>query len=186
MKLIRSILISSLLVAAASVAQAQNFTDMGVLAGLRLNDGTSRSAGTGVDGAGTFQIGGLAFMPLSERFSLRTGFIYAQRNYETTAGGNTSDVEYAHFDVPVTFMYRLSDMGGIFFGPGVALKVKDDCGGQDCEGAESMLIPVSFGGHFKIAPQVAAEFYYETAPGKLDNGIKDPSAVVFNAIITFE
>lgn len=160
--------------------------DMGVLAGYRINDASSRTSGVSVDGEGTFQIGGLAFIPFREKLVLRTGFIYALRNFETKAGSTTSEVEYAHFDVPVTAMYTISDFGGVFFGPGFALKVKDDCGGQDCPGAKSLVMPLSFGGHFKIAPQVAAEFYYETVSGKFDDGIKDPSAVVFNAIITFE
>jgi hypothetical protein len=160
--------------------------DMGLLAGYRLNDATSRTSGTSIDGEGTFQVGGLAFLPIGEKFKLRTGFIYSMRNYETKTSGATTDVEYGHFDVPVTFMYTLSDMGGIFVGPGLSIKMKDDCGGNDCDGAKSTMIPISFGGHFKVAPQFALEVYYEMVSGKMDDGIKDPSAVVLNGVVTFE
>ncbi|MEK6554568.1 MAG: outer membrane beta-barrel protein [Bdellovibrionota bacterium] len=162
--------------------------DMGLLAGYRLNDASSKSSATSIDGEGTFQIGGLAFLPLGEKFKLRTGFIYSMRNYEAKvkATGVTSDVEYAHFDIPLTFMYTLSDMGGIFVGPGLSIKMKDDCDGNDCDGAKSTMIPFSFGGHFKVAPQFAMEVYYEMVAGDLDDNIEDPSAVVLNAVVTFE
>ena len=177
----------ALTMALSSSLWAQARLDMGVLAGYRLNDGSSRQDNFSVDGSGGLQVGGLAFLPLNDNFVFRTGFIYAQRNFEVKndSNGNTEDHEFAHFDVPLTFMYKISDFGGIFVGPGVSLKVKDDCSG-DCDGVKSTMIPISFGGHFKIAPQVAAEFYYETAPSKLDNAIEDPSAVVLNAVITFE
>lgn len=165
---------------------AANFSDMGILAGYRVNDATSTVAGTSVDGDGGLQLGGLAFLPLGEALSLRTGFIYAQRNYTAKTAGVSTDIELAHFDVPVGVMYNIADMGGIFVGASLGLKIKDDCGGSDCSGVKSTIIPVQVGGHFKIAPQFAGEVYFETASGKLMDGLKDASAVVVNGMFTFE
>lgn len=172
---------------AAGAVMAKPVMDMGIVAGYRLNDGDSTVQNVSIDSVGTFQIGGLAFLPLNDNFFVRTGFIYAQRHFEAKdAGGTKSDAEFAHFDIPVTAMYKLGDLGGIFAGPGLSLKVSDDCGGGDCQGAKSTLLPITFGGHFKIAPQFAAEVFYEMVSGKIADGLEDTRAVGINAIITFE
>lgn len=163
---------------------AENRMDMGVLAGYRINDASTDVAGVEIKGKGGFQVGGLAFLPLSERLSARTGFIYAMRNYETEAAGVTDDVEFSHFDVPATVMYNFTDMGGIFAGANLSLKVADDCG-PGCD-AKSMFVSMQFGGHFKVAPQFATEFYFETAPSEIADGVEDASAVVINGVFTFE
>lgn len=165
---------------------AANFSDMGILAGYRVNDATSKVTGTSVDGDGGFQVGGLAFLPLGEVLSLRTGFIYAQRNYTAKDSTGSSDIELAHFDVPVGIMYNIADMGGLFVGGSLGLKIKDECGGSDCSGVKSVIVPIQVGAHFKIAPQFAGEVYFETAPGEIMDGLEDASAVVVNAMFTFE
>lgn len=167
-------------------ALAAPVMDMGILAGFRINDADSGVAGISIDGKSTFQVGGLAFLPMNEQFTFRSGFIYTQRHYEAKDGVDSIDVEFAHFDIPLTFMYRLGDLGGIFAGPGVALKISDDCGGSDCRDAKSMIVPITFGGHFKVAPQFAAEIFYEMTGGEISNAIENTRAFGVNAVITFE
>lgn len=168
------------------VLPAQARTDMGLLVGYRLNDGDSRVAGSSIDSKGSLQAGGLAYFPFGNQFMLRTGFVYEQRQFEVKTGSASADAKFAHFGIPFTVMYKVQDFGGIFLGPGLSLKVSDSCGSGDCQGVKSTLMPISLGGHFKVAPQFAVEFYFETAPGKLYDGIEDPTAVVFNAIVTFD
>jgi hypothetical protein len=185
LKAISSLVLGLLTAGSVSAAPVM---DMGIVAGYRMNDGDSAVTGTSIDGVGAFQVGGLAFLPINDMFKVRTGFIYAQRNYEAKddATGVKSDLEFAHFDIPLTVMYSLGDLGGIFAGPGLGLKISDDCGGQDCKGAKSTIVPITFGGHFKIAPQFSAEVFYEMVSGKLADSIEDTRAVGVNAIITFE
>ncbi len=176
---------AAILIAVTSTSVfAENRMDMGVLAGYRINDASTDVAGASINGKGGFQVGGLAFIPMSGQLSVRTGFIYAMRNYESEVLGVKDDIKFSHFDVPATVMYNFTDLGGIFAGANLSLKVADDCG-AGCD-AKSMFVSLQFGGDFKIAPQFAAEFYFETAPSEIADGIKDATAVVINGLFTFE
>lgn len=156
--------------------------DMGLGIGLRMNDAKSKTTNQSVDGTNSFQFGGLIYSPLSGKFELRTGFMYTERKYEV----GITDVKLTYVDVPLTFMYKMADYGGVFFGIDAALKVSDDCGGSDCTDAKSFVTPVTFGGSFKVAPQIALELFYEMISGDLYNNLKDATAVGANAVITFD
>jgi hypothetical protein len=178
------------LIAVGAFASAAPVMDMGIVVGYRMNNADSATTGVSIDGKGGFQVGGLAFLPINEMFSFRTGFIYAQRNYEykIAATGVTGDVEFTHFDIPATVLYKLGDMGGIYAGVELGMKLSDKCEGMtgdDCTGAKSMIVPVTFGGTFKIMPQFSVEAYY-AMEGKLSDGAKDANAVGVNGVITFE
>lgn len=160
--------------------------DQGFALGYRLNNADTDVAGSSVDSVGTLQVGPLLFIPVTEKFQVRTGFLYAQRHYETKSGTTTTDVELAYVDVPVTLCWKMSDSGGPFIGAGVGLKVSDDCGGQDCTEAKSSIVPFTFGGFFKVAPQVGMEVFYEMIPGEIIQNLEDATAVGVNAVITFD
>jgi len=157
--------------------------DMGLAVGYRLNDGKSSSTpAQTVDGEGSLQVGGLIYAPIADRFEFRSGFMYTQRHYTVA---NTS-VELSYLDVPLTVMAKLADYGGIFAGVNLGLKAGEDCGGSDCQETESMVTPITFGGFFKFAPQVAVEVFYELQSGEIIQGLEDTTAVGANAVITFD
>lgn len=164
----------------SGVSQAVEVADMGLAAGWRMNDGTS--TGNTVDGEGGLILGGLAYLPIADKFHFRTGFLYSQRHYQL----NSSDVKVAYVDVPVSALWKVGDMGGVFFGTAIGLKVSESCGAGDCTDTKSLATPIQFGGHFKIAPQLALEVFYETLSGEIVANLEDATAVGAMAIITFE
>jgi hypothetical protein len=162
---------------------ASDYLDMALGGGVRMNNG--KSPGTSVDGELGLQVGGWAFLPLSEQLVLRTGFLFAQRHFKVGDATKTQ-VELDYVDIPATIMFKLADFGGIFAGANVGLNVADDCAGQDCAGVKSTIVPITFGGHFKVMPQVAVEVFYEVTSGKLADGLEDANAFGANLMFTFE
>jgi hypothetical protein len=128
---------------------------------------------------------------MSDLVSIRSGFVYNQRNFNLETTG--SKVEYAatYFDIPMTAFFKMSEFGGVFIGPILSMNLTNECTnstGQTCSatGTQSMLVPITIGGHFKFAPQMVGEFYFETAGGGVSDQAKAYKAVGLNFLITFE
>ena len=156
--------------------------DMGLGVGIRTNDADS-TTGASVDGDMTVQVGGIVWMDVSEKLAFRTGFMYSQMNYEV---GTTGEAELAYLMVPATLMLKLEDYGGIFGGVNVGLKASDDCSPTDCQDVDSTITPITIGGYFKVAPQVAVEVFYETLSGEFVGGLEDATSVGANVLFTFD
>jgi hypothetical protein len=163
-----------------------NAYQMGAVLGYRLNDASAVSSGVSVDGNGAFQVGALAYIPILGKIELRTGVLYVQRYFEVKSGASTNDAKLAYAELPITAMYRFMEYGGLFAGVNLGLKIADDCGGVDCSGLKSSVLPITFGAHFMAAPQVAVEVFYEMVSSNLYDELKDASALGVNAIVTFE
>jgi hypothetical protein len=166
------------------VAQAQ---DVGVVVGLRSDSADAETTGDSITGKSSFQAGAIAKFDLKDAWGIRTGFIYAQRAYEyKAAAGGSTDLKFTYFEVPVGLMYKFSDYGGAFLGPAIAFNVSKDCGSGTCEGTNSAPMGLQLGASFKFAPQLGAEFYFETGFSKIADGVKSPKAVMANLLITFD
>lgn len=172
-------MISIVLFSSAALA-----VDMGLGGGFRTNDADSTTGAT-VDGQGRLQYGGIVWLDVADKITLRTGFMLSAMEYEI---GTTQEVKLAYLMVPATIMFKIEDYGGIFAGANIGLKVKDDCSSTSCQGVESTIIPITFGGMYKVAPQVAIEVFYESLSGKLlsSPGLEDATSAGVNILFTLD
>ena len=158
--------------------------DMGLGVGFRTNDADSTAPNTPVDGESTIQVGGIVWIDATEKLIFRTGFMYSQLNFEDKNSGST--VELAYLMIPATLMFKMADYGGIFGGVNVGLKASDDCSAGDCQDVDSTVTPITIGGYFKVAPQVAVEVFYESLSGEFVSGLENATSVGANVLFTFE
>ena len=184
-----SLLLSFFLI--AQVEKAQATPELAVMVGFKQNSVVSTVDGYTATAKVGYLLGGVAVFPMSDLVSIRSGFIYNQRNFNLETTG--SKVEYAatYFDIPFTAFFKMSEFGGVFVGPVLAMNLTNECTnstGQSCSatGTQSMLVPITIGGHFKFAPQMGGEFYFETAGGGVSDQAKAYKAVGLNFLITFE
>ena len=155
--------------------------DMGLGVGYRTNDASAVS-GADPDGEGTLQFGGILWADINEQLVFRSGFMYSQLKYE----GVGSEVELTYVMIPVTLMLKLEDYGGVFGGVNLGLKASDDCSPVDCTEVKSTVVPLTIGGYFKVAPQVAVEVFYEMLSGEFVSGLEDNTSVGANLLFTFD
>lgn len=167
------------------VAQAQDF---GIIAGIRSDSADTDVAGASLNSMTDWQFGGIAKFDVAPVLQIRSGLTYLQRSYESKSGGVSTDLKFTYVEVPVGLLWKFSDFGGAFIGPAFDMNVSKDCGGgsSSCSGVSSLLTPIQLGGSFKFAPNFGLEFYFETVPGKLADGVKDAKAVALNLMITFD
>jgi hypothetical protein len=164
--------------------------DLAMTVGTRQNSVSAASVGA-LDKSGMgYQFGGLAFIPMTDALSVRTGFIYAKRNFTLTVAGVTSDYDFNYFDIPMTALFRFSDFGGVFAGVVFGLNLTDDCTlstGASCSanGVNTTVTPLTVGASFKFAPQLGGEIYLETG-GELSSDAKSYRAVGASLLVTFE
>ena len=170
-------------VAFPTVVKAQ---DVGVVAGIRA-DSADGEGTTDIGQRVNFQAGVIGKFELSGPLQIRSGMLYVQRGYELKGTNSTDQLTSTYFEVPVGLLYKFSDFGGVFIGPALGLGLSKNCPAS-CNGADvaSSLVSVQFGASFKIAPQFGFEVYYEALTGNIAKGIKNPRAIVANAMITFD
>jgi hypothetical protein len=175
-------------------AQAQEFV---LSAGFRSTSASTDLVTTGttysVTGKNGFQIGGVGFIPLSNQFNFRTGFLFTQRFMEVTATSTSTtktDVELTYIDIPLTAMYKFNDYGGFFGGIVLGLNQAKECkttsATTNCAGAASSVIPLTMGLSFKFAPNFGGELAYEMVSGKLADIVSDAKSIGVNLLIYFE
>ncbi len=179
----RSLLMSVFVFLGAVAAQANEFA---VTGGARFDNADSGTTGTTVEARLNLQAGLLGFIELGGKNYLRTGAEFATRSYGfKTTTVSLGDARFTSFDVPVGYLYRFSDYGGIFAGGLFTFNFSKDCPGG-CTGASSSPIGLQFGSSFKIAPQIGGEVYFEMMNTKLANGIENAKAVVGQLYFSFD
>ena len=174
----------------SSVGQAQEF---GLAVGFKAHNANAEQASQSVTGQSGFTFGGMGTIPMSDMFTLRTGFLYTQRNLQLKVNSTsvTSDYKFTYLDIPVTGVFQFSDYAGFFIGPVLSMNLSKDISQSsgspvNATGVASPLIPISFGVTFKFAPQMGGDFTYEFASSKVADGIKDYNSIGANLIIYFE
>lgn len=181
----RRLFLSILAVVTVSVSAQAN--DFAVVLGFRSNSAETNVAATSYDATTSFQAGVLGFWDYTDLLGLRGGFLYTQRNFNTS-GAPSTEVKLGYFDVPMTLTVKISDYARFFAGPVLALNVsKKTSAGFVGKSPESASIGLQLGASFKFAPQFGAELFYEMLPGRIwTDGLKDAKSVGANLLITFE
>lgn len=174
------ILIALSVLGISSAAFADN--DFGIEAGIRQQSGDAES-GASTTSQNGFQFGGFAHFPIYEKLHIRTGMLYTQRPLEV----GTVKVSMNYLDVPVTLLYKFEEYAGIYGGVslGLNLDAKSDSG-SDPDDVTSPLVPLLFGAFFKFHPNFGVNIYYESASGKVADGLENYRAVGANLMITFD
>lgn len=174
------------------IGQMAIANDFAAVLGFRSNSADAVTSGVNVNSKTSFGLGVLGFMDLNEALQFRSGFLYNQRNYQTSVGTTETDLNIAYVDIPVTLMYKFADYAGVFAGPVVSLLASKECkvSGGTCsitKDPESMVLPIQFGVSFKFAPQMGAELYYEmTSSDFWKDTLKNSRTVGANFLYTFE
>lgn len=179
----RSMLMAMMVLCGSSMAFANEFAITG---GARFDNADSGTVGTSVEARLNFQAGVLGFIELGGRNYLRTGAEFATRSYGfKTSTVALGDARFTSFDVPVGYLFRFSDYGGIFAGGLFTFNFSKDCPGG-CTSASASPVGAQFGASFKIAPQIGGEVYFEMMSQKLASGVENPKAVVGQLYFSFD
>jgi hypothetical protein len=165
-------------------ARAANYTDLAFEAGFRSQNGDITGAQT--DAQMGYQFGVSAAFPVAEKFSLRTGFMYSQKNVKATVGSASSDYKFTFVEIPATAMVKFTESAGAYAGVALSLNMDDKCGSQTCLNSKSFLTPFLLGVAFKFAPQFGLNLYYEALNAKLATGVENFRAVGANLMVTFD
>lgn len=183
-------ILSVLVLVMGQMAMANDFA---AVLGLRSNSADAVTNGVSVNSKTSFGLGVLGFMDFNQGLQFRSGFLYNQRNYQTSVGNAETDWNLAYVDIPVTLMYKFADYAGAFVGPVVSLLASKECkvsGATSCsftKNPESLILPIQFGVNFKFAPQMGAELYYEMGTSEFwKDGLKNSRTVGANFLYTFE
>lgn len=184
MNLKLSLALAALALAIGVQSEANEFA---ITAGPRFDNADVTTAGASIEARLSYQAGVLGFMELGGPHFIRGGFEFTTRAYGLkTAGISTGESRFTNFDIPLTYLYRFSDYGGVLAGPVVSFNFSKDCPGGPCQGVNSTPIGLQIGASFKIAPQIGAEVYYETLTSKLADGIENPRAFVGQVYFSFD
>lgn len=164
--------------------------DLGVTVGVTQDSAdTATILGNNQPNTGMY-VGGLGILPFSQRFALRSGFVYSKHNFKFSLNGVDTNYSFTNFDVPATLMFRISDTGGVFAGPLLRFNLSSTCdqAGSSCSvgSPQSTLIPFTVGASFKMAPQIGMEVYYETSSSSLATYVNNPRAMGVSLLIFFE
>ncbi len=187
----KKLIVITTILFAGAFAQAQS---MGVLLGVR-SDSADGKGGLTVDSKTNFQVGGVGFFDFTSVLRMRTGFIYAMKNYGLKdSTGTSGEAKLAQFEVPLGVLFKFSDFGGAFIGPAISMNVSKSCtlssGSCTIEEVPSVSVPIQLGASLKFAPELGVEFYFETVPGKLftigSATGENSKAVVVNLLYTFD
>lgn len=165
-------------------AYAANYTDLAIEAGVRSQNGDI--AGADTDAKIGYQFGVTGAFPIADMLSLRTGFLYSQKNVEVSGIPGAGDYKFTYVEVPATLMFKFTESAGAYAGVALSLNLDDECGAGSCTSTESVVMPILIGAAFKFAPQLGLNLYYETITGKLASGVDDFRAVGANLMITFD
>lgn len=185
---IKHLVMLVVLVIAAVKAEAQDF---GLTLGFRSTNVDSVVAGTSTTGETGLQGGALAWIPISEQFYFRGGFLFTQKYFSADQAGGAVDVKFSYLDLPATVMWRFSDFGGVFFGPVLSINQSKSCSDSSTSnctvaGTKSNLLPIQFGASFKFAPQLGGELVYEFYSGKISDDFENMRSIGANFVVWFE
>lgn len=179
-----------LLALSVSFVNQVQAADLALSVGTRQNSVQASQAGVIDKSMMGYQFGGLAFLPLTDTFSIRSGFLYTKINYKLEST-TVAEYDFNYFNIPLTGYFKFSDFGGVFAGPVLSINLTDDCtlsSGASCaaSGAATTMLPLSLGATFKFAPQMGGEIYLEVGSGDIADSAKNYRAVGANLLITFE
>ncbi len=167
--------------------------DFGLIVGLRTNSADFPSNGGTVASKTGLGVGAMGYFDIANKWEMRTGFVYNQRNFTITNGGVDSDLNLSYIDIPVTASYKFADYAGVFAGPVLGLLASKECksGAGGCSAVtnnpDSLSLGLQFGASFKFAPQLGGEFYYMTIPSEFWKGsLQNAKTVGASLLITFE
>ena len=163
-------------------AQAQF---MGFEAGVRQQSATAETVGVSTNTEMAFQFGLIGAFPLQDKFLFRSGFLYTQRPI-TVKGTPDQKYSFNYFDIPLTFLWKFNDNGGVYGGFNLALVASADCsscGNTSVDKKSAM--PLVIGGTFKFAPDFGIDVYYEMM-NKVNDDFKEARAVGANLLITID
>ncbi|GEM_PF-957655 len=161
--------------------------EAGVVLGIRGDSADSGVSSVVTSGKSAMQIGFYFTNEINPKFNFKSGINYVNQQYEVSSSGTVLDFKFSYFELPLNFVYKVSDFGGFFVGPAVAFNLDKNCGSQSsCAEVSSVLTKLQLGGHFKIAPEVGADLYFENSFSKVSKYVESPKAVILNLFVTFE
>lgn len=175
--------LTTALVALISLNASAQF--MGVEVGVRQQSADAVAAGVSTSTEMAYQFGLVGAFPMAENFLFRSGFFYTQRPVTAKSGATKYKYTYNYFDIPLTFLYKLNDFGGVYGGVNVALAASADCDNCATSPDKKGAMPLVIGGSFKFAPNFGVDVYYE-AIGKIGEDFEKGSAVGANLLVTFD
>ncbi|GLB50591.1 hypothetical protein Y10_29590 [Neptunitalea sp. Y10] len=154
--------------AVAVQAQAdQSLPQIGIKGGLNLSTITSDDFNDGEESRTSFNVGLLAELPISDRFSIQPEVLYSAQGFDIRQNDNGDDVEYQldYIQVPVLAKLYLIKGLSVEAGPQFGFKVNE----------EVDFDPTSDGGDFDIDADDSSVKDFETsvalgAAYKFDNG----------------
>jgi hypothetical protein len=149
-------------------AQAdQNLPQIGIKGGLNVSTITADNFNDGADPRTSFNVGLLAEIPLSDRFSIQPEVLYSSQGFDIQQNDNGDDVEYQldYIQVPILAKIYLVKGLNVEVGPQFGFKTNEEI---DTD-------PTSDGGDFDIDSDASAVKDFDTsiAAGvgyKFDNG----------------
>ncbi len=127
-----------------------------------------------------FQMGGSVVLNLNEDFGLRTGLFYSERPFKNEILGTEVKGKITYAEAPVHFMFKLEDYAGIYLGPSISMKLGDEVSPGTLTGVKSMVIPITFGGSFKIQENFGLNIFFETIPSSVADGITASRGIGIN------
>lgn len=164
-------LLACLLVLASTKAFAEISYSMPALElGFKWNSMDADGASSNKQTLG-WQMGGSVVLNLNEEFGLRTGLFYAERPFKNEFAGSEVTGKITYIDVPAHFMFKLEDYAGVYLGPSLSMKLGDEVSVGSLSGVQSMIVPITFGGSFKIQENFGMNIFFETIPSKIATGI---------------
>ncbi|MCB0407698.1 MAG: outer membrane beta-barrel protein [Bdellovibrionales bacterium] len=166
-------------------AMAQ-FSEMAVTGGLQTT-GVDADSGASVDGGSGFFAGILGFMELGNGGVLRSGALLNQRKWEVDS--NNSEYETLNLDVPITYMYMVNDIIGIFGGAKFGLNISDDCSKgtlSTCDAdPETIYYGGEIGGHFRFNPNFGVEATFDIGLSDIADQLAWKNSLVIGAFFLF-
>lgn len=158
---------------------------MGFEAGIRQQSATAETAGVSTNTEMAYQFGLVGAFPLQDKFLFRSGFLYTQRPI-TVKGSPDQKYSFNYFDIPLTFLWKFNEFGGVYGGFNLSLVASADCsscGNTSVDKKSAM--PLVIGGTFKFAPDFGIDVYYEML-SKVNDSFKEARTVGANLLITFD
>jgi hypothetical protein len=172
------------------------FENLAAEVGIRTSNATVDTTGVSTTAANGFQAGASGQLEFNESWALRTGLFYTQRPFklsvDASVGSGSADYTFTYIDIPVDIMYKFSDFGGVFFGPGLSMLLEGKVSGSGLlsglkvEKENSTIIPIQLGVTFKFTPNMGATLFYETVSGEAAKDIKNFRAAGANLLFTFD
>ncbi len=132
-----------------------------------------------------FQMGGSIVVDINETFGLRTGLFYSERPFKSDFVGGDASGKITYIDVPVHLMFMLEDYAGIYLGPSLSMKLGDEVTPGSLTGVKSTIVPIAFGGAFKVSENFGLNLFFETIASDLADGITASRGIGINGFLAF-